>query len=412
MPSENLNHQYQFYQKRFNAIPRYYTHLELNRDIRLLIVIPSYKEDLNQCLNSLSKCTIAPGVAEVLLVFNNEAEDETAMYHLRQYEHWHGHTLSNGIRVQAIAALDLPSKTAGVGMARKIGMDAALSCFSRINYDGLIVCLDADCEVAPNYLEELLRAEKGGVNGLSIYFEHPINNLDSDRRERIVYYETWLRYYIQALRSIGYPHAFHTVGSSMAVRASVYARIGGMNRRKAGEDFYFLHKLIPHGKYYDLTSTCVYPSARDSERVPFGTGRAMLDAESGRKNFRKVYNPEIFRAVQPLMSGNTELLRNPHKHSSEALSAAIEALGWQGQFNELCVRSSNDSNLIRNFHYWFDGFRMLKLVHWMQDNYFDPEDTNIAVYKVLDIKAQEYVNLLNTLREKDRDSTFVLGRNI
>ncbi len=43
----------------------------------------------------------------------------------------------------------------------------------------------------------------------------------------------------------GVSHAYHTIGSSMAVRCSAYAKIGGMNRRKAGEDFIFYTNLYP-----------------------------------------------------------------------------------------------------------------------------------------------------------------------
>src|SRR5664279_3978456 len=54
-----------------------------------------------------------------------------------------------------------------------------------------------------------------------------------------------------------------------------------MNRKQAGEDFYFIQKLIPAGGYFYLHSTIVYPSPRTSDRVPFGTGVSIgrLDAE-------------------------------------------------------------------------------------------------------------------------------------
>src|SRR5256885_14172039 len=50
-----------------------------------------------------------------------------------------------------------------------------------------------------------------------------------------------------------------------------------MNRRRAAEDFYFLQKIIPLGGFSDLTATTAIPSARVSERVPFGTGKAVRD---------------------------------------------------------------------------------------------------------------------------------------
>ncbi|MEZ4848575.1 MAG: hypothetical protein R3B93_08135 [Bacteroidia bacterium] len=83
-----------------------------------------------------------------------------------------------------------------------------------------------------------------------------------------------------------YLHAFHCVGSSMAVRSIAYQKRGGMNRRKAGEDFYFLQKFIAEGTLAELSTTKVIPSPRASEKVPFGTGRAIkkLAGKMARKN--------------------------------------------------------------------------------------------------------------------------------
>ena len=46
----------------------------------------------------------------------------------------------------------------------------------------------------------------------------------------------------------------------------------GLNKKQAGEDFYFLQKIMPMGNYFELNSTTVHPSSRTSDRVPFGTG--------------------------------------------------------------------------------------------------------------------------------------------
>ena len=108
---------------------------------------------------------------------------------------------------------------------------------------------------------------------------------------------------VQALRYTHFPYAFHTIGSCLAVRGSAYVKQGGMNRRKAGEDFYFLQKIIPLGNFGEINSTRVIPSARVSDRVPFGTGKAMMKwYESGEKVF-KSYNPEIYEELFKLFSG-------------------------------------------------------------------------------------------------------------
>ena len=394
------------YRQRYIYDPTYERAVPLVGATKLWLVVPVYDEDLTGLTNSLAECSGPTKEATLLLVFNNPENSPLRQKHKEQAAYWHGQQLANGIKVYALAALGLPEKHAGVGLARKIGMDAALAAFAGSNYDGLIVCLDADCGVSVNYLTELLRAEQAGIRGASLYFEHQLEDLAGAEQQRIINYEVWLRYYVQCLRRIGYWHAFHTVGSSMAVRASTYARIGGMNRRKAGEDFYFLHKLIPHGRFYDLTTTTVYPSARESARVPFGTGRAMMEMEAGTKDFSRVYAPEIFHQIKPLISDPDYALYNPGEALPRPLQHALSDLGWVGEMQSLIRRSANPESLKTNFKYWLDGFRMLKLVHWLRDNCYGEIDSLEACNNVLNINTKNHVDLIKALRELDRNSPF------
>ncbi|NJK86994.1 MAG: hypothetical protein HC906_14465 [Bacteroidales bacterium] len=57
--------------------------------------------------------------------------------------------------------------------------------------------------------------------------------------EAISKYELYLRVHTAFLRLIGFPNSFFTLGSCFAVKAKSYTEIGGMNKRHAGEDFYF-----------------------------------------------------------------------------------------------------------------------------------------------------------------------------
>ena len=165
-------------------------------------------------------------------------------------------------------------------------MDLALERFKKIGYNGIIAGLDADTTVAENYLYEINHFFINTNNqAASIHFEHPINGYDYNQfnYEQIIYYELHLRYYKNALQYLELPFAFHTIGSAFALTAKAYARQGGMNRRKAGEDFYFINKLIKGEKFGEINKTMVVPSPRISERVPFGTGRAILDASKNKK---------------------------------------------------------------------------------------------------------------------------------
>ena len=124
--------------------------------------------------------------------------------------------------------------------------------------------------------------------------------------EAMVKYELYLRYYQEALAYIGHPHAFHCIGSAFAVRASDYVAQGGMNKRQAGEDFYFLQKLISTGRYACLNATRVYPSARFSTRTPFGTGQAVRQiVEDG--GYFPVYHWGAFRDLKYFFQGIANL---------------------------------------------------------------------------------------------------------
>ena len=56
-------------------------------------------------------------------------------------------------RLHVLYEPDMPLKHAGVGLARKWGMDEAVARFAHIQRpEGLIITLDADCQVAKNFI--------------------------------------------------------------------------------------------------------------------------------------------------------------------------------------------------------------------------------------------------------------------
>ncbi|HUW05627.1 MAG TPA: hypothetical protein VMW01_05160, partial [Williamwhitmania sp.] len=256
-------------------------------DLGIVVVIPCYNEPhLALTLESLSTCS-EPGCGVLVLVVVNYPVDSSneirsqCAENLTEVASTQQNLGSNWLVFQGIELADVQQRDAGVGYARKIGMDQAAFLFHQQGkLSGIIDCFDADSLCDHNYLKEIALYSKKypDLQAASIYYEHPVtgDTYAPALYEGIANYELHLRYYVWALRMIQFPYAYHTVGSSMLCRASAYVRFGGMNRRKAGEDFYFLQKIIPHGGFYEITSTRVIPSPRVSERVPFGTGRAML----------------------------------------------------------------------------------------------------------------------------------------
>ena len=274
------------YFRRFNSKTLKVSHQPLD-DLRVIVVIPIYnEEDLNPTLESLFLNQESYSFSiEVIALVNDSSNEKKEVKELNQKTFIHLKNFANKNNNEKAFLIpiymdDLDPKHAGVGWARKLGMDLALERFKLIESNGIIVGLDADTVVASNYFIEIdsfFQVSK--IQAVSIHFEHPINgnNYTDFHYNQIINYELHLRYYKNALSYVGVPYAFHTIGSAFALTARAYARQGGMNRRKAGEDFYFINKLIKGEKFGEIINTIVKPSPRVSNRVPFGTGRAILE---------------------------------------------------------------------------------------------------------------------------------------
>jgi hypothetical protein len=369
-------------------------------DLGLVIVVPCFDEpDLISTLESLWACARPRGAAvEAVVVINSSAQagvDVRARNAttLAQAQTWATAHPDPRVRFHFVYAPDLPPKQAGVGLARKIGMDEALRRFdeARRLREGVIACLDADCRCEPSYLQSLERhfEEHPDTPACSIYFEHPLDGpLSASIYEAAAAYELHLRYYVQALRWAGFPHAHHTVGSCMAVRAEVYRQQGGMNRRQAGEDFYFLHKLIPLGGFTDLTTTTVYPSPRPSHRVPFGTGKAVRAALEGKPprthSLQAFVDLKAFFDLLPLLCQRgpsavaqvSEALPEPVRTflPDEALGAALE---------EIQANTSTPAAFRKRFFRWFSGFQVMKFVHHARDRFYGDADIGAEAGQLL-----------------------------
>ena len=357
-----------------------------SKNLRIIIVIPCFNEpDLISSLQALNSAEQASCDVEVIVVLNsgedhsNEIKrqnQQTAAAFAQLVDQLESH-----IQYHLIHESNLPKKHAGVGLARKIGMDEAVARFEQLGEDGIIVCFDADAGCDKNYLKAIeshFQHHKQSP-GAAIYFEHPLAGQDHDGKiyEAITSYELHLRYYVACQRYLKLPYAFHTVGSSMAVRSSAYKKQGGMNKRKAGEDFYFLHKIIALGNFSEINTTKVIPSPRVSDRVPFGTGKAVGDRIADDKDPYVTYNFEIFKKIESSL-----------RHLSEWYQEDFTVVDLPGLDREklLEIKSHTSSyvSFIKRFYVWFDAFRLLKVVHHFRDNGYPNQPIQDMVKKMGD----------------------------
>ena len=394
-------------------------------DLGIIVVIPCFNEpDLLTTLNTLWNCkrTINCSV-EVIVVVNSgeDSSDEVLGQNNITYQSvigWINDHQDDKLSFHIIHIKNLPKKHAGVGLARKIGMDEAVARFNDIkNSNGIIVCFDADCMCDKNYLVAIEKHFKNNPNaiGCSIYFEHPTegNAFDQNVYDGIINYELFLRYYNQGLRYSGFSYAYHTVGSCMAVRSNVYQKQGGMNRRKAGEDFYFLHKIIPLGNFSEISDTCVIPSPRVSSRVPFGTGKAIEKWLKDDSQVFLTYHPDTFTDLRAFFQKIADLYGNNKMATQFPVSVQhfLERNNFEEKLKEIKLNSSNQLTFRKRFFNWFDGFMVLKYVHFARDNYYDQIDVSEVSKKLLILMKQAFdepqVNILGLLiryRELDKSS--------
>jgi len=158
----------------------------------------------------------------------------------------------------------------------------------------------------------------------------------------------------------------------MACSADAYLRFGGMNKNKAGEDFYFLQKIIPHGEFEELNTTIVYPSPRPSYRVPFGTGRAMTKYLESEKSDYKTYNLESFLSLKPFINNGPNEMFEVRKNKietflcaqPESLKIFLEAHGFIKAIEEINSNTSSLTWFRKRFFLWFDDFKLLKYLNF------------------------------------------------
>ena len=405
----------QTYLNRFPVFPKQLDHV-VHESMEICVVIPSYNEPaIIPSLTSIKNCDLPENFfVEVVVVVNHpKGEDQSIVDQnkktLNDVKEFNNSLYKESFYFHAINAFDLPPKHAGVGWARKIGMDEALRRFKKINKNGIICCFDADATISKNYLNEVFHAFKNNqYNGASIYFEHPLNGTEFDNEiyEAILSYELHLRYYKNALKYCGVPYAYHTVGSSMAVSVSAYAKQGGMNRRKAGEDFYFINKIIALGNYGEINTTNVIPSPRTSDRVPFGTGRAIQEKIMGNRDLDITYSFEIFRVLKKWFDLVINKQEHNHDQFPELVKLFLNKDKWDDTYKMIQSNSASSNTFKDRFFKTFDAFWVLKFVHFVKEHYLP--DTSLLkntneLLKELSLNPKDNLNeLLSSLRVYDR----------
>jgi hypothetical protein len=364
--------------------------LSSNKKYKNIIVVPAIQEFENivRLLSSISGVD-KKYFNETLLIFviNNmksanmevKADNRKSIEYLRKLI-LDGNNLSINIGLVDASSkgLELSEKDGGVGLARKTGMDLALTQFDYSTSDkNILICLDADCTIEKNYLTTIVEAFKQpDMNAAYAEYEHSFPE-EEDHKRAIICYEIFLRYYVFGLKYANSPFAFPTIGSTMICDHESYIKIGGMNKKKAAEDFYFMEKLAKITEIKKISDTKIYPSSRRSWRVPFGTGQRVNRFFDGTHNEYVLYNPKSFDILKSWLNiFNSKEIYNAGDYlkSAKTINKSLYDFLVQNSFednwNKILKNSKSDEQKQKQKQIWFDGFRTLKLIHHLRDNGF------------------------------------------
>lgn len=374
----------------------------------LIIVVPSIAESNNlpNLIHSIEQNVELELLNTLLLIVVNNSvssSEEVKLDNKKTLAYLQN--LKSKIKISFIDATSdgkaMDDKNGGVGLARKIGMDLALTKFdyNSINKK-ILICTDADCTVDTVYLLEITREfNDNNYEAAVVNFSHDISG-DDEETKAIICYEIFLRYYVLGLAFAKSDYAFHTIGSTMLCTPEAYVKVEGMNKRKAAEDFYFLEKLAKIYPVEKIKSTAVHPSKRGSWRVPFGTGRSVDRFLMDNKDEYLLYDPKSFVVLKTWLqvfndnsiSNQIDLIRIS-QNIHPALSGFLSQQDFGNFINKVLLKNNNPNEIKKQKHFWFDAFRTLKLIHYLRDETYP----NINMFDAID-ELLRLTNLKNDIK--------------
>ncbi len=418
-----MNPLQQYLQKRVISKPLLNSISDIN--LGIIVVIPCYNEpDIISTLISIEACAKPNKNVEIIIVVNSHEISDNKVVEINiqtevNINKWLQQQRNYTYHV--IHIKDIPKKYAGVGYARKTGMDEAIRRFADNGISNGIICsLDADTVISSNYFIEIEKAfKKNNYNACSIYFEHNIEGEEFSQEvyKRIIEYELHLRYYSNSLIYIGFPYYYYTIGSAFALTAKAYCMQGGMNKKQAGEDFYFLQKVMKPGGFYELNSTKVSPSPRPSDRVIFGTGPVIRKYMKQPKTEFVSYNFEAFKALKPLFDDKMQYFKINNADFDKLISRYqlplqdfLNTNDFRSAINTINNNIADKKNFSRKFFHWFDGFRIVKYLNFTHEKYFsktpvlEAANTLISTAKLNNGKpSKNSKDLLLLMRKLDKE---------
>ena len=252
-------------------------------------------------------------------------------------------------------------KQRGVGYARKELFEAI---DREAGDNDIVISIDADTRIRHGFVKSVVESFDVHKNALLLsnpYYHELTGNEAGDRA--ILRYELYMRYYLINLMKINSPYAFTALGSAISFRMSGYRKISGITPKEAGEDFYFVNRMRKAGEILIWNKECVYPSARESDRVPFGTGPAVTKGLAGDWESYPFYDTEAFSRIGETYRLFPELFRH---HLETPVDDFISDNFGENIWEPLRKNFKTEKLFVRACHEKIDGLRILQILKFYQ----------------------------------------------
>lgn len=277
----------------------------------------------------------------------------------------------------------------GIGWARKVIMDMISGLASDAD---LILSLDADTTFNENYFLSVALNffNNPDAVGLSAPYFHMISP-DPRAYRAVLRYEIYMRHYQLSLWRIGSPYTFTALGSAMACPVWAYNAVGGMTPKTSGEDFYFLQKLRKYGRILFWNDEKVFPEARFSNRVFFGTGPAMIKGDSGDWSSYPIYPSELFDEIWETYELFPSFFIKTRQ--TPVVEFLQKQLGDTDPFAPMRKNFKTVENFVRACHEKFDGLRILQYLKANQEKYPGTDEEHLVNFLLANYDEAQLRNL-------------------
>jgi len=252
----------------------------------------------------------------------------------------------------------------GVGWARKTAMDHITK---TAKDNDIILSLDADTVFSNEYFSSIIDIFSKCLNAVALAnpYYHKLTGSEAEDNA-ILRYEIYTRNYAINLLRINSPYAFTALGSAIALPVKSYKAIGGLTPKLSGEDFYFLQKLRKYGNIIVHNKEKVFPAARFSDRVFFGTGPAMIKGNKGDWESYPIYHHSLFENIQETYNCFPKLF---YKNIQTPLTPfLLEQFSSENLWQSLRENFKDEIHFVRACHEKIDGLRILQYLKSHQEH--------------------------------------------